>query len=125
MRERSARNINTRKLETPKPFSGHADSVPSKSILKGSGKRERQKKKSIIFTSPEKHERQSQFEERSSNKQSGGKKKTQSQNKMNDSNGYHSGNKNGTKNGKLNYGYALEADESNDTVSWVKVMVHN
>ena len=128
MRERSARNINTRKLETPQPFSGHADSVPSKSILKGSGNKERQKKRSIIFTSPEKHERQSQFGNRNSNKQkkrSGGKMKTQSQKSMNDSNGYQSGDKSGIKNGKLNYGYALEADESNDTVSWVKVMVHN
>ena len=120
MRERSARNINTKELETPKPFSGHADSVPSKSILKGSGKKERKKKKSIIFTSPEKHERGNK-----QRKMSGGKKKNRSQNDMNDSNGSQSGVKSGIKNGKLNYGYALEADESNDTVSWVKVMVHN
>ena len=58
-------------------------------------------------------------------KKSGKSKKSQSlKKKKSNANGSHSGDKNGI-NGKLNYGYALEADESNDTVSWVKVMVHN
>ena len=129
MRERSAKNINTRKLETPKPFAGHADSVPSKSILKPSGNKERQKKRSIIFASPERHKRQSQMgdigDTNGQKKMSGKSKKSQSlKKKKSNANGSHSGDKNGI-NGKLNYGYALEADESNDTVSWVKVMVHN
>ena len=54
LRERSARNIK-RKVETPKPFSGHANATPAKSILKTtSGNKVRKKKRSIIFASPEK-----------------------------------------------------------------------
>lgn len=58
-------------------------------------------------------------------KMSGKSKKSQSpKKKKSNANGSQSGDKKGI-NGKMNYGYALEADESNDTVSWVKVMVHN
>ena len=133
MRERSARNIDSRKLETPKPPSGHADSAPSKSILKvSSNNKDRKKKTSIIFASPEKqaNKKHKPGQRRSNAHMEGsrGTNKTQSLQKkkkmLNANSSSLPSNKNG-KNGKLNYGYALEADESNDTVSWVKVMVHN
>ena len=48
-RQRNEKNINTRKLETPKPKTA----VPAKSILKVPGKGNIQKK-SLIFASPTK-----------------------------------------------------------------------
>ena len=125
MRERSARNINTRKVETPKPFTGYADSVPSKSILKVSGNKERQKKRSIIFASPKQHRKQSSVKKTA--KKSSNKQKVRSKGKaaLSSNTQLVKSSDNIHVNGKLNYGYALEADESNDTVSWVKVMVHS
>ena len=59
-RERSAKNINVRKVETPKPFSGHSSKVPAKSILKqNNGPKFKQKKKSIIFNSPKRDHKSS------------------------------------------------------------------
>ena len=55
LRERSAKNITSRKVETPKP----PKPAPTKSILKPSSteRKERQKKRSIIFASPSKEKK--------------------------------------------------------------------